>query len=213
MSTEVADAGNTEAFVIDFIDPLFAVAVHLGISESIATRTWFHEGRWPSGDEWFSLSVFLLGFLTLVWSWVGYHKSIQDKPLKGLARFVLDVVLVTLYAVVLLQVENFGLVLSLLASIYGFFVLWDLGKIREYPKRFSSSWPWSLRNPREFVTCLFFLAFAVLALLYGIEAIGNWVGLGLAALLTIAYRLGKDRPPWRWFGQSHASSQPDTLVG
>jgi hypothetical protein len=187
-----------KAFGIDFIDPLFAVAVHLGFSESIVTQSWFHEGRLPTGNEWFPLLVFILGFVTLVWSWVGYHQSIIDKPLKGLLRFLLDVLLVTAYAVVLMEVRRFAFVLVMLAVVYGLFILWDAAKIQEYPEKFESWMPWSSRNPREQVTVAFFVLFVALAIAYQIFPLGRWPALILAFTFTVAYRLWKFEPLWRW---------------
>src|SRR6266536_1656257 len=113
-------------FRIDFIDPLFAIAVHLGIAESLATTVWFKEGRLPSsGDEMFPFFGFLLGMTTLVLSWVGYHQSIATKPLKGLVRFVIDILLVVGYAIILMQVDHFNVVVVGLVWTYGLFAAWD----------------------------------------------------------------------------------------
>src|SRR4051812_40249420 len=121
-------------FGIDFIDPLFAVAVHLGIVESIAIRPWFKDGRFPSDHEWFPFLVFLLGMMTLTLSWVGYHQSVNTKPLNGgLARFAIDVMLVVVYAVLLMQIDHFEVVMVLLVFVFALFVAWDYAKNREYP--------------------------------------------------------------------------------
>lgn len=184
-------------FAVDFIDPLFAVAVSLGLA-GLATRSWFTAGRWPTGSEWFPLFVFLLGSVTLVWSWVGYHQSIIEKPLKGLVRFFLDVILVSCYAVLLLDIDHFGVVLNTLVLIYGFFFLWDVAKIREYPDKYTGPGPLRKKFRRELVTVVFFVLFGLLALFYQYGWHNDELALVVAVVLTFVYRLWKFEPIWRW---------------
>lgn len=86
--------GAGKNFQIALIDPLFAVAVHIGFIEGIMQEQWFKEWHMPSGNDAFNLLVFGLCFLTIVLSWLGYHESIVYKPVRGIPRFLLDVSLV-----------------------------------------------------------------------------------------------------------------------
>jgi hypothetical protein len=81
----------TRPFVADFIDPLFAIALHIGLAEGLIKEQWFHDWSWPIGNAAFNFFVFLLGFLTIVLSWVGYHVSIRANPIRGYMRFVFDI--------------------------------------------------------------------------------------------------------------------------
>src|SRR5262249_49859396 len=67
----------------DFIEPLFAIAVHIGLAEGLLKEEWAEKWQWPSDAEWFHIKIFALGFITLVASWLGYHESIRTKRLKG----------------------------------------------------------------------------------------------------------------------------------
>lgn len=163
--------------------------------------------RWnpPSGPELVSLGTFLLGLLTLVLSWFGYHASMKRRPLKddtvcGMGRFVLDVVLVIIYAVILLQFRYPHRVLLLLAAVYCSYFFWDLLKIREYREEYEerrASQPRGQVYRRELVSlyaaCYFsaLYAFSVQIGILGIPA-----AIVLAIALTIFYRVHKICPIW-----------------
>ncbi len=185
-----AAEGRLLPFRVDFIDPLFAVAIHIGIVEGIIGQKWFVEWRFPRGPELLSGLVFLLGMWTLVSSWLGYHQSIRDKPLKGLLRFIVDVLLVLLYALMLVKFENLGAVLLLLGAIYSLFVVWDFGKYMEYGK-------W---GRREVVTIGWCVVFWLLVLAYSTRRIADPVGLGLAFGCTVLYRVNKRYAIWGGLG-------------
>src|SRR6266571_5487771 len=81
---------------IDFLDPLFAVAIGVGF-EGILLEPWLKEWRIPKGQDLFSLFVFILGILTITLSWFGYHKSIRKMSIEGRGRFIVDIELLILY--------------------------------------------------------------------------------------------------------------------
>src|SRR5438128_12697492 len=105
-------------FMVDFIDPLFAVAIHIGFTHGLAEEEWFKKWRLPHGDDAFNVFVLLLGFMTITWSWVGYHQSIARRPLQSQWRFIFDVAVVLMYIVILVQYRNFAAFLMALAAIY-----------------------------------------------------------------------------------------------
>ena len=127
-------------FKIDFIDPLFAVAIHIGIVEGLMTEPWLaeHEHRsFPTTlPEYANLLLFVAGIWTIVASWVGYHVSIQKREIKGEARFVLDIVLLGLYIFLLLYFRSPLAMALLLASIYAVYIAWDYFKTVEYAGEF-----------------------------------------------------------------------------
>jgi hypothetical protein len=189
---------------IDFVDPLFAVAFHIGFNDWFVQQPWFAEWRLPAGlDEWFRVVTFWLGFWTVVLSWVGYHKSILTKPLLGAKlRFSLDVLLVVTYALLLVKSSDFFAVLTLLALIYVMYALWDWGKLLEYPpNEYPDKYPPGQKTRRERVTdvfCLVFVGIWVLNWRWPLDLNGHWpwlrwVWLGTAWFATILYRIAKEK--------------------
>jgi hypothetical protein len=122
-------------FKIDFIDPLFAVAIHIGIVEGLMKEHWLeHEHRgFPNGPEQYAnLLLFIAGISTIVGSWVGYHRSIQSREIRSDARFLLDIVLLGLYIFLLLYFRDPLGMATLMASIYVVYIGWDYFKTVEY---------------------------------------------------------------------------------
>src|SRR2546429_2013869 len=151
-----------KTYGIDFIDPLFAVAIHIGFTHSVLDEAWFAEWRWPRGHERFDALVLLLAFCTVVLSWVGYHRSIALKPLRaedrmGFVRFILDVVLVSLYALLLVKFKDIDATLTLYVWIYALFLVWDICKVREHSQKYLASDPFGKRYRRELVTTFWFV--------------------------------------------------------
>jgi hypothetical protein len=130
-----ATANDEAKFRIDFIDPLFAVAIHIGFVEGLLQEEWLHHRYVPTQlDDFANLFMFIAAFWTIVASWVGYHKSIQAKPIIGPMRFVLDIILLALYILLLLYFRKPLGVAILLTAIYCVYVAWDFYKTNEYPK-------------------------------------------------------------------------------
>jgi hypothetical protein len=120
-------------FRIDFIDPLFAVAVHIGFVEGLLKESWLHDRNFPTHlGDWANLSLFVAAFWTLVASWVGYHKSIQTKPIIRGERFVVDILLLTLYILTLLYFRDPFALGVLMFAIYVLYIAWDFYKTKEY---------------------------------------------------------------------------------
>src|SRR5687767_5464181 len=146
-------------FSIEFIDPLFAVAVHIGLTESLFKESWFHDWRLPQGDELIRLATFCLGLLTLLLAWVGYHESIKHRPIKAFGRFIVDVLIVILYAMLLVKSADFNAMLFLLVVIYMLYVFWSVLKSWEYQEEYAQIAGWKTRYRREIVTLFWFLVF------------------------------------------------------
>ena len=158
-------------FAIDLIDPLFAVAVNVGIAEGLLAQPWCRRGLFPPDSaSWFHLGLFGLGAFNLVMSWIGYHVSIERRPVQGVVRFALDIVLVTLYALTLVVFTNTAAVLCLLAAIYTLYVLWDMAKIAEYPDGFPGRGFFG-KFRRELTTLFWCLCFWLLY--FGHTLVGN----------------------------------------
>lgn len=186
---------------VDFIDPLFAVALSLNFEE-IKNAPWFSDWslilRSPHIFEFLTLC---LCWLTVILSWVGYHISIKTNPIRlrrfsGWCRFMLDVLLLITYSFLLIKFADFERVLKLLAIIFGFFMLWDVFKKIEHPKReYSDGAAWNRATAQRGVTVLWFAFFLLLAVFCARfrarEAYEDWLCLLAAWFGTVLYRLHK----------------------
>lgn len=131
-----AQEKQSQNFKIDFIDPLFAVAIHIGIVEGLLREHWAHSQTAPGHvNDLANLAMFAAGFWTVVASWLGYHKSIQGRPLEGDARFVLDIVLLALYIFLLVYFKSAESVACIMGAIYFIYTIWDYYKTKEHPKK------------------------------------------------------------------------------
>ena len=136
-------------FRIDFIDPLFAVAIHIAFADGLMTEKWLEERRIPTQpDEIANVFLFAVGIATLVASWLGYHQSILQRPIVGNARFVWDVILLILYILLLLYFKSPIAVCVFMFSIFAVYVFWDYCKTVEddlykdyYYNRYSTKHP------------------------------------------------------------------------
>lgn len=126
-------------FKIDFIDPLFAVAIHIGFVGGLMEEPWFKSFIAPTRViDFANLAMFVAGFWLLVGSWLGYHQSIIKKPIVGNQRFILDIVLLMLYIFLLLYFRNPPSVSVLLVAVFAIYVLWDFHKTIEHRTEYYS---------------------------------------------------------------------------
>jgi hypothetical protein len=136
------DRQQSGKFRIDFIDPLFAVAIHIGFVEGLLTESWAHDRTFPAFNDIANIWMFFVGlFFVIVTSWVGYHLSIERRPLKQNERFYIDIVLLVLYFFVLLYFRSPSKMCVLLVLIYVFYIAWDYYKTREYDQEFYGGGP------------------------------------------------------------------------
>lgn len=135
-----ANNGQSSKIAIDFIDPLFAVVISISFTQVMLVKpSWLDSPGVliTEANERFILLTLLIGYVTIVLSWVGYHKSIRSKPIKidttpGFFRFIFDIVLLAGYWLLLVKFEVFGHVLVMLMLIHWTFVIWDQLKWWEY---------------------------------------------------------------------------------
>jgi len=190
--------GPQSSIFIDFLDPLFAVAIGIGFQDGILLEPWLKQWRLPKGSDLFSLFVFMLGILTITLSWFGYHKSIRNKSIEGNGRFIVDIELLILYILLVYQYKNFGAVLFILAAIYLSFVLWDLLKIGEHPEKYPSKDQNSgkigffTRYVRELITFQWLVIFLIFSIIHHFSGDNNYL-LFFAYLGTVVYRVDKDK--------------------
>jgi hypothetical protein len=124
-------------FRIDFIDPLFAVAIHIGFVEGLLHEAWWRKQSFPTYiNEYANLAMFAAGLCILVLSWIGYHRSISTKPIDSDQRFALDIVLLLLYIFLLLYFRSPAYVAILLFAVYVAYAFWDFYKTKEHLQKF-----------------------------------------------------------------------------
>ncbi|MDT5269321.1 MAG: hypothetical protein QOH49_1507 [Acidobacteriota bacterium] len=193
--TPMSNGDKPKTAGLGFLDFLFTVAIgaaltpeKLGVSKQLTgvlAERWVQQGDLPRGGETFDLAVFALGFLTFAFSWFGYHRSVETRPLKydsvwSMFRFVLDILLIILYALAMVQYKNLRAVLFILVIIFFLYIVWDVLKVLDSNRRFTK---------REWLTVGLFVGFLLLWLVAGTA--GGWLVVGLAILLTFVYRVGK----------------------
>ncbi len=113
-----------------FIDPLFAVIIAAALAETILP--WAKRTEFPSLLD---VATVALGFINLLLSWFGYHKSVIRRPIKGSLRFIVTVVLLPAYLLTIVMYESGALFIS--SSYFFVFALWHFWewmKSVEYPE-------------------------------------------------------------------------------
>jgi len=111
-----------------FIDPMFAVVIAAAVAETVVT--WVKGGALPSG---FSLCVVSLGYVNLLLSWFGYHKSILHKPIRGSLRFIVTVILLPLYLLTIIMFNHDFIYVALVyCAIFFLWSTWEYFKYIEH---------------------------------------------------------------------------------
>jgi hypothetical protein len=200
---------NNDKIAIDFIDPLFAVVLHISFVQ-IYEQQWFWSPKMIFGEPWlFHVATLSLAYLTVILSWIGYHVSMKTRWIdvsqtSGKWRFFLDVLLLFSYFILLVSFKYLKRELWMMAFIFLMFFFWDLAKRFEWREE-DKELPTEDRTKsvaRRGVTVFWFVAFFALALFYQLVAPTpafpclHWVAFFLAILFTVLYRVHKDK---LWF--------------
>jgi succinate dehydrogenase hydrophobic anchor subunit len=175
---------------VGFIDVLFAVVlgqtfVLLAAPEYYST--WFAS---PFQNA-FGLATLILVYALVITSWVGYHQSVENYPLKSVGRFLIDIVLLFLYYFAFANAKNFGAVLIAIALSFFAYMLWDSVRLYENRENLNKDL-WK----RLLVSIIFAALYLIITVLYG-YAIGNiaagieWLFLGVSVTFLVAYRILK----------------------
>ncbi|MBJ2287704.1 MULTISPECIES: hypothetical protein [Pseudomonas] len=127
---------NLDPSTGQFIDPMFAVMIAAAVGETI--MVWVKQGAIP---DFFTLMIVIVGYVNLLLSWFGYHKSVLKKPILGSLRFIVTVVLLPLYLLtVVLATKPFYCVALTYAAIFFLWSFWERLKYREYSLEQSFLW-------------------------------------------------------------------------
>lgn len=188
----------------ELLDFLFTMSIALGIfpkmfgieTNGFISENWIKMARWPHGKELTDSLTFILGLLTLTFSWYGYYKSINAKAhnsVSGMFRFALDVILVIIYGIILLHYSDFLIVSFWIAVVFTIYVIWDMLKLYEHREAFDNDHNRIYR--REQIT----LKFTCIAWIIYIIQHYNWIPSIILILSSIAmvisYRICKKGTP------------------
>jgi hypothetical protein len=150
----------------------------------------------------FHIAGLVLGYVTIILSWVFYHRSIIRHPIRvenrdGFVRFLFDIMLLVLYWLLLVEFDSVVFQLELVLLIFFVFTIWDQFKLSEHHMRDSSE-----DRKRAGVSTFWFLVFLLLYVSYFYQ-LGraqiqvDWydgVFLILAIVFTVLYRVHKRWP-------------------
>lgn len=120
----------------DFIKTLFGVATSVGFVNRLIESTWFKESRLPNDSEYGGVIFLMVGLTAVISSWEGYFASLNEKPLNGIARFIIDILIVFAYMFLLLSSDNADLFFTTLAGIFVLYILWDIFLLFDYPNQY-----------------------------------------------------------------------------
>lgn len=119
---------NLDPTTGQFIDPMFAVMIAAAVSETILA--WVKQGDAPN---FFTIMVVIVGYVNLLLSWFGYHKSVLKTPILGSLRFIVTVVLLPLYLLtIVMATKPFYCVALTYTAIFFLWSFWETLKSREY---------------------------------------------------------------------------------
>ena len=112
-----------------FIDPLFAVIIAAGLSETFVL--WVKNWAMP---EFLVALIVLVGYINILLSWFGYHKSTKTRPIKSIARFIITVSLLPLYllTIIISKPDTYQYNLVIYLVIFILWCFWDCLKYYEY---------------------------------------------------------------------------------
>ncbi len=127
----MSNGRNFDPSTGQFIDPMFAVIIAAAISETVVQ--WVTTGPAPSI---FEISVVSVGYVNLLLSWFGYHKSVLKKPIRGSLRFIITVILLPLYLLtIILFAGDFFVISATYFLIFFLWTIWEYFKGIEHGER------------------------------------------------------------------------------
>jgi len=178
-----------------FLDLMYVLAIFIGLKPDLLgvsgppgllSEDWIQSGVVPTGDASFNLCTFILGLLTVSFSWFGYHRSITGRPYRydsalSMFRFVIDIFLLVAYGLLLLQFRNLKAFMFFVTLNYLMYFIWDIIKVIEFKE--------TIFKKREVATFITFILLFILWLLSG--RVNRWFVLIAATIVTVGFRLSK----------------------
>jgi hypothetical protein len=173
-----------------FVDILFAVVLaqsFILLADPTKGGKWFSD---PVGNL-LTLADVVLAYTLVVTSWVGYHRSVLNVPIKSIWRFFLDLVLLFLYWYAFASVQYFGTILVILFAVFVVYLAWTAVRIYEYrtegsPRKFMK------RTVHALIFCIVFLALILFR-----NYVASPVFDGMLWVIAFAVLLGYRALNWR----------------
>ena len=186
-------------------------AVIVALSFDVATELFIPiQNIWESYANFTNAMALILAYVVIICGWVGWTKSMIDKPHKvnfyGNSRFVLDLLIGfwSFYLIQLAKPENFGeysqVFIWVFPAIFVTYLVWDLAKFKEYNMKNETK----VIQENRLVKTLYGLAiFFVISIVYyrlfqnGITLIfdgydfTNLVFIWICIIFTLLYRKSK----------------------
>ena len=116
--------------VVEFVDMVFAVIIGVSL-------TGYFDALKQGQVAWWSFKTWTLvgTYVAIVYSWVGYHESINRQPHTGRiggARFILDLIILLVYFVLVYFFDDFGVVTKAFAVLFALYIAWGVLKMWEH---------------------------------------------------------------------------------
>jgi hypothetical protein len=124
----------------DLIRRLIAVIISVGFASQIVGLqliAWWEKGPSSHDPHVAQLVRLATGLLIILLGWDWYERDIEEMPLTGIKRFLLDAVIVLAELVVLLSSGDARLWSSVLALVFALYILWDILAIIDHPSAFA----------------------------------------------------------------------------
>jgi hypothetical protein len=115
----------------DLLRRLFAVAVSVGFAATLARMSWVQNGALPGPAELNQTLILATALLAAVLGWESHLLAMTEKPLFGIWRFLVNLVLVFVYMFLLMASAHPECVLWTLAVIFVLYVVCDVLTVRE----------------------------------------------------------------------------------
>jgi len=170
---------------IDLVDILFGIIIGTSFTQFF-----------PISLNFQAFAVFL-AYMTVIGSWVGYHRAIiKSKDKKSELRFIIDLVLLYFYAYLIFSVNDFPSMVTIFPIIFFLYFIWSFARSKETDEPFR--WE-SYSNNKNFVfTFLFFIQFMLYIVFHErfkgsfvvIDApLLDWLTLFISMAMIIIYRV------------------------
>jgi len=146
---------------VNFIDILFAVVLaqsFVFLSSQEGITTWIAS---PS-ENIVTIANTILAYTLVITSWVGYHTSTEQLPIKHVLRFVIDIILLMLYYMAFANVRSFANLLIIMCSVFVLYTFWTLIRVFEYPQNIVALYGLKRRVIQAAVFASIFLIFIMI---------------------------------------------------
>lgn len=126
------DEKETSEIYVRFIDILFAVVIGQSFGILVSQegyKSWLSQPV----ENTFGIATFLLVYVLVITSWIGYHRSIKFYPIKSPLRFVVDIFLLFIYYVGFVNANNFEIIMAQVFPLsFLLYTVWDGIRLWEY---------------------------------------------------------------------------------